>query len=252
MNKIFSIVFVLMFSASGFAWGRKGHTMVAQVAFSYLDDTTKKNVLGYLDGMSLEEAANWMDDIKGDRSKDFMKPYHYANFPKGEKPADREGSNIVHILNNTILELGGKDKLDREEIKTKLLFLFHLVGDLHQPLHVGYEHDKGGNTVQLNYRGQGTNLHSFWDSGIIATQNIELSDCINAKTYASEELTEIRKINVVGWSEESRSYLTHAYAYGNPKIQDRYASESAKIIELQIQKAGIRLAAVVQLLFRAS
>jgi len=250
MNRIFSILLMLLLSASGFAWGRKGHTMVAQVAFSYLDEATKKNVLGYLDGMSLEEAANWMDDIKGDRSKDFMKPYHYANFPKGAKPADREGSNIVHILNNTILELGAKDKLEREEIKTKLLFLFHLVGDLHQPLHVGYEQDKGGNTVQLNYRGQGTNLHSFWDSGIISTQNIGLSDCINAKTYTPEELLEMRKINVVGWSEESRSYLAHAYAYGNAKIQDKYASESAKIIELQIQKAGIRLASVLQLLFR--
>lgn len=226
--------------------------MVAQVAFSYLDEATKKNVLGYLDGMSLEEAANWMDDIKGDRSKDFMKPYHYANFPKGAKAADREGGNIVHILNNTILELGGKEELERGEIKTKLLFLFHLVGDLHQPLHLGYEHDKGGNTVQLNYRGQGTNLHSFWDSGIISTQNIELSDCINAKTYTPEELAEIRTIDVVGWSEESRSHLPQAYAYGKPKVQDRYASESAKIIELQIQKAGIRLGAVLQLLFRTA
>lgn len=243
---------MVLFSANSFAWGRKGHTMVAQVAFGYLDEATKKNVLGYLDGMSLEEAANWMDDIKGDRSKDFMKAYHYANFPKGAKPADREGSNIVHILNNTILELGGKDKLGREEIKTKLLFLFHLIGDLHQPLHLGYEHDKGGNMVQLNYRGQGTNLHAFWDSGIVSTQNIDLSDCINAKTYTPEELADIRKINVVGWSEESRSYLDHAYGYGNPKIQDKYAVESAKIVEIQIQKAGIRLAAVLQLLFRAS
>lgn len=47
---------------------------VAQVAFTYLDDVTKKNVMTYLDGMTIEEAANWMDNIKGDHSYDYMKP----------------------------------------------------------------------------------------------------------------------------------------------------------------------------------
>ena len=170
MKKLLLFAFLLLPIFKSSAWGEKGHAMVAQVAFSYLDENTKKNVLSYLDSMTIEEAANWMDNIKGDKSKDFMKPYHYANFPKGFRAADREGANIVHVLNNTILELGAKDKLTNEEIKTKILFLFHLVGDLHQPLHVAYENDKGGNTVQLNYQTRGTNLHSFWDSGIITSR----------------------------------------------------------------------------------
>ena len=82
-----------------------------------------------------------------------------------------------------------------------------MVGDLHQPLHVGYGNDKGGNTVQLNYQTRGTNLHSFWDSGIISSQNITFSDCLNAKLYTPEELKAIKTINVVGWSDESRSSL---------------------------------------------
>lgn len=249
MKKIISLVFLLL-TFKSFSWGNKGHAMVAEVAFSYLDESTKKNVLAYLDGMTIEEAANWMDDIKGDKSLDYMKAYHYANFPKNTKAADREGDNIVHVLNNTIIELGAKDKLTKEEIKTKILFLFHLIGDLHQPLHVGYSTDKGGNTVQLNYRSQGTNLHSFWDSGIISSQNITLADCLNSQTYTPEELKAIRTINVVSWGEESRGLLGQVYDYGNPKVQDKYVEESAKTIEIQIQKAGIRLAAVLQLFFK--
>lgn len=250
MKRILFFAF-LLFSFKSNAWENKGHAMVAEVAFSYLDDATKKNVLSYLDEMTIEEAANWMDDIKKDKSLDYMKAYHYADFPKGTRAADREGSNIVHVLNNTISELNAKDKLSREEIKTRILFLFHLIGDLHQPLHIGYENDKGGNTVQLNYRGQGTNLHSFWDSGIISSQNITLADCLNAQIYTPEELKAIRAVNIVSWSEESRGLLGQVYGYGNPKVKDKYVEGSAKTIEKQIQKAGIRLAAVLQLFFKA-
>lgn len=249
MKKIVTLLLLLAFTNS-FAWGRKGHTLVAQIAFSQLDEATKKNVMFYLDGMTLEEVANWMDDIKDDRSKDFMKPYHYANFPKGANAVDREGANIVHILNNTILELGSKDKLSKEEIKLRILYLFHLIGDLHQPLHVGYGNDKGGNTVQLNYKTRGTNLHSFWDSGIIEDQNISMADCLNAQKFTADELKAVKNLNVVKWSEESRSYLTEVYAYGNPKVSDKYVTDSAKIIEKQIQKAGIRLAGVLSMFFK--
>lgn len=251
MKNTLTALLLLLAATTSFAWGRKGHTMVAQIAFSYLDEPTKKNVLSYLDGMTLEEAANWMDDIKSDKKTAFMKPFHYANFPKGTKAADHDGGNIVSILNTTILDLSGKDKMTREEIKTNILFLFHLAGDLHQPLHVGYGNDKGGNTVQLNYKTRGTNLHSFWDSGIIEDQTISLSDCINAVPYSPDELKAVKKLNVVGWSQESRELLDTVYGYGNPKVSEKYVTDSSKIIEKQIQKAGIRLGMLLNLFFKA-
>lgn len=251
MKKILTALLLLLAASSSFAWGRKGHTMVAQIAYSRLNEATKNNINSYLDGMTLEEAANWMDDIKSDKKTAFMKPFHYANFPKGTKAADHDGGNIVSILNTAILDLGKKDKMTREEIRTSVLFLFHLVGDLHQPLHVGYGNDKGGNTVQLHYKTRGTNLHSFWDSGIIQDQNISLSDCINAVKYSPEELKQMKTLNVVAWSEESRSFLDQVYDYKNPKVGEKYVADSSKIIESQIQKAGIRLAMVLDLFFKA-
>lgn len=192
-----------------------------------------------------------MDDIKSEKKTAFMKPFHYANFPKGTKATDHNSDNIVRVMNNAILDLSGKNKLTRDEIKTNLLFLFHLVGDLHQPLHVGYGNDKGGNTVQLNYKMRGTNLHSFWDSGIIQDQNISLSDCINAQKYSPEELKAIKTLDVVVWSQESRELLDTVYDYGNPKVSEKYVADSAKIIEKQIQKAGIRLAMLLNMFFNA-
>lgn len=245
---LFSILALM--PARTLAWGKKGHALVAEVAFTYLDDNTKKIVLGYLDGMTIEDAANWMDDIKDDKSYDYMKPYHYTNIDKGDEVVEKSGSNIIYILNQTIKDLQNNKNLSKQEIKTKILIIFHLMGDLHQPLHVGYGSDKGGNTVQVNYKGQGSNLHSFWDSGIISDQKISLEDCINANKFSSSEMNNLQKIDVLAWSKESRNLLDFVYNTGGAKIKEDYVVASSKIIESQIQKAGIRLSAILQKAFQ--
>lgn len=250
MKKILLFLFLFISITKSNAWGDKGHSMVVKIAFSRLDQETKNTILTYLDGMSVDQAANWMDELKGDKSKDFMKSYHYANFRKGFTVVNQEGPNIVYILSKTIADLEHKNTLSEDEIKAKILFLFHLIGDIHQPLHVGYGEDKGGNTVQLSYQTRGTNLHRLWDSGIISSQNITLSDCLNTQIHSPEELIALKKIDVVQWSDESRSLLNEVYNYKNAKIQDQYVTVSAKLIEKQIQKAGIRLAAVLQTYFK--
>ena len=206
--------------------------------------------MSYLDGMTIEEAANWMDNIKDDRSYDYMKPWHYANFAEGKAAEIFEGANIMYQLHQTLKALKDKDKLSKAEIKLKILYLFHLIGDLHQPLHVGYGRDKGGNTVQLNYKGKGTNLHSFWDSGIIYYQSISLPDCLIAQTYSATEVKDLQKIDLVAWGNDSRNLLGAVYDYKQAKVSDDYVSQSGVLIEKQIQKAGIRLAGVLETLFK--
>ncbi len=49
-----------------------------------------------------------------------------------------------------------------------LKFLIHFIGDIHQPLHAADNRDRGGNQVQLRYRGQRINLHHFWDDEVVA------------------------------------------------------------------------------------
>lgn len=241
----------LLGTAQSFAWGSKGHTLVAEVAFNYMDAATKKNVMQYLDGMTLSEAANWMDAIKSDKANDYMKRYHYINIEKGSTtPA--EGDNIILILDRTLKELDHKETLSHDEIKKRILFLFHLIGDLHQPLHVGYGSDKGGNTVQLNFMGsQGTNLHSLWDTGIIEYRNTTLAEVLNSRKYTPEALESVQKIDIVGWAKQSRGYLKDAYTAGT-KVDNRYVDTVYPIIKTQLLDAGIRLAGVLDHYFKAA
>ncbi|RKS03180.1 MULTISPECIES: S1/P1 nuclease [unclassified Flavobacterium] len=247
MKRLFLLLFLMLFfTTHSFAWGKKGHIMVAEAAFNQLDAATKKKVLFYLDGMTIQQAATWMDEVSQKPGYGYMKTYHYVNFNKGEKVTLKKGNNILSVLDKTIRELQNKKQFNKAQIRTKLLFLFHLIGDVHQPLHVGYGYDKGGNKTQLNYKNQGTNLHAFWDSGIIRHKKINLKDCLSANPFSKTELTNLQKINVVTWAQESNNLLNQCYAFQKPKVSQKYVDHSAIIVKKQIAKAGVRLAAVLR------
>ncbi|MFN3754016.1 S1/P1 nuclease [Flavobacterium sp.] len=251
MKRLTILLFLMLFSKNDtFAWGKKGHIMVAEAAFKQLDVATQKKVLFYLDGMTIQQAATWMDEVSQKPGYGYMKTYHYVNFSQGEKVTLKKGNNILSILDKTIRELQNKKQLSKAQIKTKLLFLFHLIGDIHQPLHVGYGYDKGGNKTQLNYKNQGTNLHAFWDSGIIRHKKINLKDCLSANPFSKAELSNLQKINVITWAQESNSLLGQCYAFEKPKVSQKYVDNSAIIVKKQIAKASVRLAAVLQNVLR--
>ena len=60
--------------------------------------------------------------------------------------------------------------LDRERRQQAFNWIYHLVGDLHQPLHAGYAKDRGGNLFNITLAGESSNLHTFWDSTLIKKQ----------------------------------------------------------------------------------
>jgi hypothetical protein len=246
----FLVLITISIPAKSYAWGKKGHSLVAEVAFNFLDANTKKKVLQYLDGMTIEDAATWMDEIKSDHSYDYLKPLHYTNVEKGQNIVSNDGKNIIGALQQTIKELKNYKSLSKEEVKTKICILFHLVGDLHQPLHVGYGEDKGGNSFQINFNNRGTNLHSLYDSGIIEYKRLTLQQCLNSKKYTKAELSQIEKIDVISWANQSRSYLGTIYSTDGHTVNEAYIDKNYLIIQEQILDAGIRLSSVLKIIFK--
>ncbi len=247
----FLVLVTLSFSINkSFAWGRTGHSIVAQIAFSYLDDKTKTNVMKYLDTLTIEQAASWMDNLRNDKSYDYLKPYHYINIETGEKYHPSTEDNIVNGINNAMLKLDNMFNLSKEEIRLNLLILFHLIGDLHQPLHCGYGIDKGGNTVQISFFGKGSNLHRLWDSDIIEYKKMNIDSCLKSNVYTRKQIRQLRKINTENWMNESRSHLTQVYNFSSNKIDEEYINYNSPLIKKQLFDAGIRLAKVLKKYFR--
>lgn len=237
-----------------YAWGKKGHGIVAEIAFALLDSNTKQTVRKYLGTTTIEEASTWMDEIKSDHQYDYMKAWHYVNIEKGNQYVETKEGNIINALNNAIDTLEHKDKLglSNEQIKRSLMIVFHLTGDLHMPLHVGYGSDKGGNDIQVKFKSDNTNLHRVWDTQIIESENITANDCLLLYSkFDANEIAGIKQINIENWINEPRSLLDKVYNFQDGTIDQAYIDKNKPIIEQQLLIAGIRLAAVLQHVFNS-
>lgn len=241
MNRIvFMIGFVMIYSGA-LAWGSKGHKIVAAIAKKCLKQAVIDSVDKYLNGMSWEDAGVWMDEIKSDNTYDEFKPWHYLNVDKDKTYVKTDEPNVVNGINKSIEVLSDKNK-SKADKSQYLKFLFHLMGDIHQPLHCGYGEDKGGNKVQCQFENKGTNLHHIWDSDLIDASGITLKGCLeHANKMSATEKGAFAKFTVEGIVNESRELLPAVYDFER-KITQSYIDKNKSVIEKQLIKAGVRLA----------
>jgi hypothetical protein len=247
---ILIVITSFLFSKDCYSWGSEGHRIVADIAFHYLDPATRDSVKKYLGETSIHDAATWMDDMRNDPSYNYMKPWHYINLEKGEIYSPTTTFNIVNELTKVIFTLQN-EKQSKEQTNTNLKFLFHLLGDLHQPLHDGYGSDKGGNSIAVTFLGKESNLHKVWDSEIIREKKITTEGCLKiAGKYPKRQIKKLQKTDVVKWMNESRSLLGKTYDFSNNIIDAKYIETNATVIEKQLIIAGIRLAGILNALYR--
>ena len=127
-------------------------------------------------------------------------------------------------------------------------WLCHLTGDLHQPLHTGYRDDRGGNSVDIEYKGKAGNLHQFWDRAIIQ-QRLGSGDVWTRPYPGSSDWTKAadnwNPESVISWTDESHA-LVGSSAYPSERVIDEaFADQSWLIIRQQWQKASQRLARIL-------
>lgn len=230
------------------AWGAEGHKMTASIAYQFLDKSVKDSVDKYLAGTSIEEASVWMDVIRSDHSFDYMKPMHYVNVEKGEQYKQATGDNIINEITDVAKRFSDHSRRTKESDKTDLEILIHLVGDMHQPLHVGYGKDKGGNTVQVTFFEKGTNLHKLWDSEMIQKSGIRKEDCLKLMSKYSK--AEIEETDLLKWMEQSRAYLPAVYNFSDNRLSQEYLDNNIPIVEKQILFSGLRLAHLLNTIFK--
>jgi hypothetical protein len=255
MKQLFLVllsVFVLS-SYEAFSWGPQGHKLVALIARSQLDRDVIETIDFYLNGTTWEEAACWMDEMQANPKYDYMKPWHYINIEKDKTYVRSKDQDIVNKLEYCLRMLEYRSLQSVETINETLKILFHLAGDIHQPLHCAYAEDRGGNNVRLYLIQKESNLHKVWDSEIIEERRMDIWYC--AKVLVGMKLSvkrrsDIEKIDVVSWMNESRLLLPEVYKFNGNKLDQKYIDTNAPIIEAQLIKAGLRLAAILNKYFK--
>jgi len=249
-----ALIFFLLFKVVSFSygWGAAGHNIIAEIAKNYIPKNIQDSVTKYLGSMTWESASTWMDDKRSNSQYDYMKQWHYVNIEKGMQYDSivGDGNNVVVQLQKATNNLKKKSQLTKDEIDFNLKVLFHLIGDLHQPLHVGYGVDKGGNTIKVTFNGNSVNLHHLWDRDIIEYKNITLKDIQSLLSKLSNDsIQKISNGNVIEWMSQSRKLLDSVYSYTST-INDDYINKSYAIIENQLLFAGIRLGKELEDIFK--
>lgn len=259
MKKILILSAIVLFSSfttkdEAAVWGQIGHRAVGHIADGMLTKKAQKNLKRVLGSETLAEVSTWMDEVKADRNFDYASTWHYCTIPEGmtyETAPTQEGGDVIWAIEKIVKELKASG-LTAEQEAINLKFLAHLVGDIHQPLHVGTGEDKGGNDVKVEWFGSKTNLHSVWDSRMIDSKQYsytEFADMVNHPT--KEQVKSWQAASVRDWAMESMTYRDQVYdTPENGRLGYEYAYNYFDIVELRIAQAGVRLAGLVNEIYK--
>lgn len=261
------------------AWGPVGHSTVALIARSYLTPRAQARVEEILaadpdtlTGRAMADRANWADAWRLTHPETFN--WHFVDteiddgdmnaacygFPvqgplASAGPAD---DCVVNKIDAFSRELGDPKTSDAERLLA-LKFLLHFIGDMHQPLHSTDNHDRGGNCVLLNVGTEKpSNLHAYWDVAVISRMTT------GPHAFAAQLRTPMTAAQKRQWERgDARAWAKETFelgkrtAYSVPTtpgcdpnvapitLPDSYEAMARQTITMQLQKAGVRMAKVL-------
>ncbi len=255
---------LMMQAAPVRAWGPLGHRLTGRLAEKHLTPKARAAVAELLEpAETMAAASTWADehrrDIKGSG------PWHYVDVPLDQdRYSDRfagdapEKGNIVPKIREFRAILKDRSR-PLEERRIALRFLIHLVEDLHMPLHVGDNHDRGGNDTQVQFFGQGTNMHRLWDSDMIGRVCTDQDCWLDDLSRDGHARGPCRAMSgtVEDWATESLLAARKAYidpASGQKikpgtRLAEPYQAANLPVARRRLYQAGVRLAMVLNEVF---
>ena len=268
MRACLAVSFVIVgciFPSAAIAWGIEGHRVVALIAASELTPAAKAQVEALLGGeasSSMANIANWSDEVRPQRPE--TAPWHYVDIPIGSMGYDlaRDCKNndciVAQIVKNEQI-LADKSLLPPVRAEA-LKYLIHFVGDIHQPLHSSNNNDHGGSDMRVSVNGRQTTLHRVWENLIPASLGPDEASIVS-RLETKMTLDQRRRwgSNDPGdWANEGFALAgkeiypalsSNVVSVGPIVLETDYVAHHQATVEMQLEKAGLRLAAAINTLF---
>lgn len=238
-----------------YAWSADGHRAVCLVAWEQINDAAKSQIVELLDistGEDFAQSCTWADAIARERPE--TAAWHGVELPMAERAF--ELARDCKAPTSCVIEQVEKHaRLLRSDAPKgakaeSLKFLAHLTGDLHQPLNIGFIDHLDGRQISGMFHGLPSNLHAVWDHGLLATLAAHGQDTAKIIFEAaawSGRLTGADKKTPLEWANETlwvtvsppTGYIGNK---GGDFFGERYIRQNRPIALEQIDKAGVRLA----------
>ncbi|EXJ85036.1 hypothetical protein A1O3_05711 [Capronia epimyces CBS 606.96] len=275
-----AVILLLLTARLTFAWGTLGHETVAWIAQSYVSETTEstvKSILGSTRSDYMANVSTWADSYRYTSSGRWSAPLHYIDAndsPPSSCSVDysrdcgEAGCSVSAIVNYTSILL---DNTSGQALKNDAMkFIIHFIGDIHQPLH-DEALDVGGNTINVTYDGEATNLHHIWDTEIVeqlangaGAQEFakNLSSAIRAGDYGWDVDSWLNGVSLndtlstgTGWASEANAYVCSDVLHAGVDaveeggdLSGTYYQAHYDVARVQIARAGYRLGAWLNLI----
>lgn len=257
-NKLVIAAAIIYAPLQSMAWGTQGHRICGQIAENHLTPKARAAVHAILGHESIALASNWADFIKSNPNFRYLSSWHYVDlnkkytYPELEEFLKQDTATDAYTK---MLYLIGRLKnhdISKTEKLLDLHMLIHIVEDVHQPMHVAHADDQGGNGFKVSWFGKPSNLHSVWDSELIDYQQLSYTEYAKAIDYPSlAELAKWQKDPISTWLFESNQISEALYTeiHPNDNLSYKYNFDHIDILNRQMLKAGVRLAAVLNEIF---
>lgn len=235
-------------------WGSTGHRVVGEIANKYLKSKTKRELKKLLDGASLALASTFADEIKSDSRYNEFYTWHFINMPidASYDPTKRHPNGDLVSGIEYCIKIVRSDIVSKNDKAFYLKMLIHLIGDLHQPLHIGLAEDKGGNDFKVQWFYEDSNLHRVWDTEMIETYGMTYTELADNSSFLSrKQVKELQKGTVIDWVNETHKLTKNVYdsAEQGENLRYRYSYLHFNTVRSQLEIAGVRLAKVLNDLF---
>jgi len=250
--------FLLVLPVPAFAWGPRGHQVVAHVAAMNLTPQARAAVAGLLGGQAeamMALSANWADEIRDARPQ--TGSWHYVNLKiagdlryRASRDCPRDACIVAQIARHEAVLRSTAPRAQKIEA---LKYLLHFIGDIQQPLHAADNDDRGGNRVQMRWRGQRITLHHFWDDEMVSVWGrdpVAIARAIDSVTPRARK-TALGAGTPVEWAQRSAAIARediYPQAGRTPTHSD--AIEFSHIAREQMARAGYALAARLNAIYR--
>jgi hypothetical protein len=258
------LALLLLLPLDAFAWGAKGHSVIAELAERGLSPAVAAQIRELNFSAPLRDSASLPDDWRAQETRGERQgntgSLHYSNIPNEIATFDRardckEDKCVVAAIEQYVAVL--KDRTQpKDKRKEALVFIVHFVGDIHQPLHAAggkvkdevtgeMVPDLGGNKVKVRYLGVETNLHSVWDSMLIewGPDTVEQTvEHLLEFEMRGRPVAELQTGSVTDWINESHYAAVHeGYDIGNGRLGAQYAQRNLGVVYERLLRGGLRL-----------
>jgi hypothetical protein len=262
------------------AWGIDGHRIICSIAQQLVNPIALEAMQHLLPNRAAETFPNlcsWADDIRYTSAySGWSPPLHYISTPDRLCNFVAKRDCFDDAKKSSFCASGAIWNYTRQlehhttgyNMTESLLFLSHIVGDIHQPLHVGFKGDSGGSSIKVLWFSRATNLHSVWDKSLLLEDlnGFYGGNVANLTKALMQNITTVWSSEPAHWKvcSSTRRYCPETYAVesiglacqwaykgaaSGTALSDQYFLTRLPVLHKRLAQAGVRLAEILNKVF---